>query len=90
MSASTTESTPPASDATKTTRDRTHWLYLAVIAAVLLGIAIGLIVCGVVGALLSIPILAFSKSFIQDLSRMHDDVLPTGELDIGNGHRREP
>jgi predicted PurR-regulated permease PerM len=40
---------------------------------VLLGIAIGLILGGVVGALLSIPILAFSKSFIQDLARMHDD-----------------
>ncbi|HEX8487711.1 MAG TPA: AI-2E family transporter [Propionibacteriaceae bacterium] len=41
--------------------------------AVLLGIAIGLILGGVVGALLSIPILAFSKSFIQDLARMQDD-----------------
>jgi predicted PurR-regulated permease PerM len=41
--------------------------------AVLLGIAIGLILGGVVGALLSIPILAFSKSFIQDLARMRED-----------------
>jgi predicted PurR-regulated permease PerM len=50
--------------------------------AVLLGIAIGLIVGGIVGALLSIPVLAFSKSFVQDLSSMHDDVLPTGELKV--------
>jgi predicted PurR-regulated permease PerM len=37
---------------------------------------------GIVGALLSIPVLAFSKSFVQDLSSMHDDVLPTGELKV--------
>jgi predicted PurR-regulated permease PerM len=50
--------------------------------AVLLGIAIGFIVGGIVGALLSIPVLAFLKSFIQDVARMHDDLLPTGELEI--------
>ena len=38
--------------------------------AVLLGIAIGVIVGGIVGALLSIPILAFAKSFIQELHRV--------------------
>ena len=37
--------------------------------AVLLGIAIGVIVGGIVGALVSIPILAFAKSFIQELQR---------------------
>lgn len=36
--------------------------------AVLLGIAIGIILGGVVGALISIPLLAFSKSFIQELT----------------------
>ncbi|MET1005039.1 MAG: AI-2E family transporter [Propionibacteriaceae bacterium] len=50
--------------------------------AVLIGIAVGIIVGGIVGALMSIPLLAFSKSFIQDLTRMHEDVLPTGELKL--------
>jgi predicted PurR-regulated permease PerM len=53
--------------------------------AVLLGIAAGIIVGGIVGALMSIPLMAFTKSFIQDLSRMHDDVLPTGELRLREG-----
>jgi predicted PurR-regulated permease PerM len=50
--------------------------------AVLLGIAAGIIVGGIVGALMSIPLLAFSKSFIQDLNRMHQDVLPAGEIKV--------
>ncbi len=35
--------------------------------AVLLGIAIGVVVAGIVGALMSIPLLAFFKTFIQSL-----------------------
>ncbi len=36
--------------------------------AVLLGIAVGIVTAGIVGALIVIPILAFSKTFIQHLS----------------------
>ena len=41
--------------------------------AVLLGIAVGIIVGGIVGALVSIPILAFAKSFIQELRKLPGD-----------------
>lgn len=46
--------------------------------AVLLGIAIGIIVGGIVGALMSIPLLAFAKTFVQDLvtSPPLDEPLP--------------
>jgi predicted PurR-regulated permease PerM len=50
--------------------------------AVLLAIAVGVIVAGIVGALMAVPLLAFTKSVVQDLARMHEDVLPTGELNL--------
>ncbi|MCW2802966.1 MAG: hypothetical protein JWN06_1183 [Propionibacteriaceae bacterium] len=43
--------------------------------AVLIGIAIGVIVAGIVGALVSIPVLAFAKTFVQGLTRYHDHPL---------------
>ena len=46
--------------------------------AVLIGIAIGIVVGGIVGALLAIPLLAFLKTFIQELNREPDDVVPVG------------
>jgi putative heme transporter len=54
--------------------------------AVLLGIAIGVVVGGIVGALLSIPILAFAKSFIQELQKVPGDdavVMPEAEARAG-------
>lgn len=39
--------------------------------AVLLGIAIGVVTAGIVGALMSIPLLAFSKSFVQSLAQQN-------------------
>jgi aerobic C4-dicarboxylate transport protein len=42
-SAGVTASAEPAPDAPRKRRDRTHWLYLAVIAAVALGILVGLV-----------------------------------------------
>ena len=54
--------------------------------AVLLGIAIGVIVGGIVGALLSIPILAFAKSFIQELRHLPgDDAVVMTEGDARTG-----
>lgn len=41
--------------------------------AVLLAIAIGIIVAGIVGALVAVPILAFVKTFIQELYRQADE-----------------
>lgn len=46
--------------------------------AVLLGIAAGLIIGGIVGGLLAIPILAFGKTFVQSLAS-DDDGLPGHE-----------
>ena len=43
MSDPTTTQGPPASAAPEKKKDRTHWLYIAVIIAVVLGVAIGLI-----------------------------------------------
>lgn len=37
--------------------------------AVLIGIAIGVVTAGIVGALMSIPVLAFTKTFVQGLTR---------------------
>ena len=45
--------------------------------AVLLGIAVGIIVAGVVGALVSVPILAFAKTFVQELYRQSADAAPS-------------
>ena len=42
--------------------------------AVLLGIAIGVVVAGIVGALMSIPLLAFFKTFIQSVAQGDDAV----------------
>jgi putative heme transporter len=43
--------------------------------AVLIGIAIGVIVGGIVGALMSIPLLAFAKTFIQQLTTKQEPPL---------------
>ncbi|MFT4164417.1 MAG: AI-2E family transporter [Microlunatus sp.] len=43
--------------------------------AVLLAIAIGIIVAGIVGALVAVPILAFVKTFIQELYRQADEAV---------------
>ena len=54
--------------------------------AVLLAIAVGIIVDGVVGALIAVPLLAFSKSFAQELGGAPADapvVLPEGEASTG-------
>ncbi|MGI8456956.1 MAG: AI-2E family transporter [Propionibacteriaceae bacterium] len=48
--------------------------------AVLLGIAIGVIVAGIVGALMSIPILAFSKTFVADLAVRGGEDLDPGAV----------
>ena len=45
--------------------------------AVLLAIAIGIIVAGIVGALVAVPILAFVKTFIQELYRQANDAART-------------
>jgi predicted PurR-regulated permease PerM len=55
--------------------------------AVLLAIAVGVIVAGIVGALLAVPLLAFLKSFVQYL---HGHPIPsTGETRRRLGPRRE-
>lgn len=45
--------------------------------AVLLAIAIGIIIAGIVGALLAVPILAFVKTFVQELYRQAQDAART-------------
>ena len=54
--------------------------------AVLLAIAIGIIVAGIVGALLAVPLLAFTKSFIQYLHGAAEP--PMARLRWPSGHRR--
>jgi predicted PurR-regulated permease PerM len=44
--------------------------------AVLLAIAMGIIIAGIVGALVAVPILAFVKTFIQELYRQSQEVVP--------------
>jgi predicted PurR-regulated permease PerM len=48
--------------------------------AVLIGIAVGVILGGIVGALMSIPLLAFAKTFIQGLAR----------YDLASAHAARP
>ena len=43
--------------------------------AVLLAIAVGIVISGIVGALLAVPILAFVKTFIQELYRQSNEVV---------------
>ncbi|MBA3527994.1 MAG: AI-2E family transporter [Propionibacteriaceae bacterium] len=52
--------------------------------AVLLGIAVGIILGGIVGALMSIPILAFAKAFVQNLAHA------PGERAVGEGPAPSP
>jgi predicted PurR-regulated permease PerM len=54
--------------------------------AVLLAIAIGIIVAGIVGALMAVPLLAFTKSFIQYLHGAAEP--PLARLRWPSGHRR--
>jgi putative heme transporter len=54
--------------------------------AVLLAIAIGIIVAGIVGALMAVPLLAFTKSFIQYLNGAAEP--PLARLRWPSGHRR--
>ena len=54
--------------------------------AVLLAIAIGIIVAGIVGALMAVPLLAFTKSFIQYLHGAVDP--PLARLRWPSGQRR--
>jgi len=54
--------------------------------AVLLAIAIGIIVAGIVGALMAVPLLAFTKSFIQYLHGAIDP--PLARLRWPSGQRR--
>ena len=44
--------------------------------AVLLAIAMGIVIAGIVGALVAVPILAFVKTFIQELYRQSHEVVP--------------
>jgi len=53
--------------------------------AVLLAIASGIVVAGIIGALLAVPLLAFTKSFVEYL-RGHK--IPRGE--VSGGSSREP
>lgn len=48
--------------------------------AVLLAIATGIVVAGIVGALVAVPILAFVKTFIQELYRQANDAARTRSL----------
>ncbi|GAA3710578.1 AI-2E family transporter [Microlunatus aurantiacus] len=43
--------------------------------AVLLAIAMGIVIAGIVGALLAVPILAFVKTFVQELYRQSHEVV---------------
>lgn len=54
--------------------------------AVLLAIAIGIVVAGIVGALMAVPLLAFTKSFIQYLNGAVEP--PLARLHWPSGHRR--
>jgi predicted PurR-regulated permease PerM len=40
--------------------------------AVILAIAIGVIMAGIVGALMAVPLLAYAKTFVQDLNETSD------------------
>ena len=44
--------------------------------AVLLAIAMGIVIAGIVGALFAVPILAFVKTFVQELYRQSGEVVP--------------
>jgi predicted PurR-regulated permease PerM len=44
--------------------------------AVLLAIAVGIVVAGIVGALVAVPILAFVKTSVQELYRQSHDIQP--------------
>ena len=54
--------------------------------AVLLAIAIGITVGGIVGALMAVPLLAFTKSFIQYLAGAAEP--PIARVRWPSGHRR--
>jgi predicted PurR-regulated permease PerM len=43
--------------------------------AVLLAIAVGIVIAGIVGALVAVPILAFVKTVIQELYRQSHEVV---------------
>lgn len=47
--------------------------------AVLLAIAMGIVIAGIVGALVAVPILAFVKTFIQELYRQSHEVVQPAE-----------
>ena len=47
--------------------------------AVLLAIAIGIVIAGIVGALIAVPILAFVKTFVQELYRQSHEVVQPAE-----------
>ena len=44
--------------------------------AVLLAIAVGIVIAGIVGALVAVPILAFVKTSVQELYRQSHEVVP--------------